>query len=604
MINLILRDNKIEISFKGNRFDFILSFMKEFKFKYIPENKTWTASTLMIKETLDKLEMIDDLYMSNDVRDFILNYKVEPETEFKRRLFKKELMKLPPVVGIPPNEDYQLIDAMKGICQNRLYLQHEQGSGKTKILMDIVNHLWYYKEIDKILILAPSHALCNWRRSIIKFSNFFTEDDIIIADVRENRKPFVEPYKICISSYNTFRLISNYYYVDNGGKKGVKKYRSPTIPFENWGNNRCLISDESNALKNSSLQFHVVNLHKKFFHFRYFASGTPFPNGIHEAYNQFKILDEGIIPYDYYTWLNKIANIGNKFSEYAINYFYEDKVEEFYNQISSYCIRRLTKECLELPDLLINKIYVEMSPLHKNIYIGLIQSIFFVLKEEGQFVSPNQVIQKFPYILQAIHNPCLLSGKLDIDINRNLCSMIDKWDFEENNKIDILTSLLEKYIKDEKNKVVVWSTHPLTLNQLAEKFKKYKPLIIHGQVKTNDKREYIDTTLDSFRKGKEYNLLLANPKVLSTAIDLIESTRFIYFDRSYDLTEWLQSIKRSHRIGQTKKVIINPLIFEKSLELNIDECLTKKEDINKSLLRREFIDKNEWIKIFRGEVLF
>ena len=60
----------------------------------------------------------------------------------------------------------------------------------------------------------------------------------------------------------------------------------------------------------------------------------------------------------------------------------------------------------------------------------------------------------------------------------------------------------------------------------------------------------------------------------------MEAPRQIYWDRIWDAETFAQSLKRSHRIGQTEKVIVNPLIFIGSFEEEQDAELNKRLDFN------------------------
>jgi SNF2 family DNA or RNA helicase len=162
---------------------------------------------------------------------------------------------------------------------------------------------------------------------------------------------------------------------------------------------------------------------------------------------------------------------------------------------------------------------------------------------------------------------------------------------------------MSKYL-DEGRKVILWSGHPTTINQLADHFKKHKPYSIHGQMdfggQTRDK--FRDEMVEDFKQSKTRNVLIASYKVLNSAVNLVEASRNIYFDRSYSLTEWLQSQKRTHRIGQNERVITNPLIFENSLDVRLDHKLESKEDIDKKLLERRHLSTEEWKAIFAGDI--
>ena len=606
--------DRVEISFSGENFSEFLNLMKS-KHLIYKDNGIWTGKPKKIFNILDEISQIENYRISESTYRYLCSHKAIIETEFIRRQYKSELLKHPPIKGKYPNENYQIEDTIKGIRQNRLYLAHEQGLGKTIILINIINHFWYYKLIDKILIIVPSEGLCNWKREILKFSNFFIEEDITIAN-RFNREPFKNKYNIVIMTYGTFRMISDdYHKYIFPSRRSVKKYKTPVIPFDRWGINRMVILDEAHNLKDpKTRQTHLINLHKKYFKFRYFASGTPDPNGVEGIYSQIKFLDEGIIQEDYYDWIPKIANLGNRYSDYAINSYKPEAIEEFMNLIKPWVIRRLSKDHLELPDLIIDKIYVEFTDKHKKIYRLFIKKIMKEIEDlklnfldEGKnFNEINRVISKFAFLSLAIDNPDLLRKHVNIE-DGELFNLINSWNLKDHSKTEVCDSLIHKYIKEQDRKVIIWSTHPLTINQLVEHYKKYKPYFIHGQMqkiskfKNMDRAEIKDCVIENFKKSKNRNLLIASSLAVCTAINIIQCNRVIYFDRNQDLKIWLQSIKRTHRIGQKEHVIVNPLICEKSLDVRTDKILTKREDINKYLFKRDALTNEEWRAIFEGE---
>ena len=397
-------------------------------------------------------------------------------------------------------------------------------------------------------------------------------------------------------------LSDDYYKLNNPKKKGVKKYRNSTIPFDEWGVNRCIILDESHKFKNPKARItHVLNLHKKFFKFRYLATGTPAPNEIKDYYAQLKFMDEGIIQEDYFDWIRKMANIGNRFSKVAINYYYPEKVEEFINSIQSWIIRRKSNDCLELPDLIINKVYTELNKKQTAIYQDL---TVYTLKKMGMNTKYNlkHIINKFPYFSLAIDNPELIKNdELIMDIN--LKKKLTSWNFLDHSKLSVCDSLVYKYM-DENKKIIIWTGHPMTAESLAEHYSKHLPVIIHGQIEIPSKftqSDYRDKLIEKFKQDKSKKLMIASYLVMGLAINLTEITRNIYFDRNYSLTDWLQSIKRSHRYGQKEKVIVDILICENTLDEHLDRLLTKKENVNKFLLGRVHLSIQDIRSLLMGK---
>lgn len=597
MITVDVKHEEMAISFGGDRFSQVHSLMKTRKFKYVPEHKYWTAPAWKVGKYLEEMGDIDDCHVTEKAKEFIRDNKVKKETKFVRNRLDDSLLKLPPLKGIPPNEDYQLVDLKKGIQQNRLMLAHQMGLGKTPILIYILNHLWKWNKIDKVLILCPTEAVYNWRRELQKFSDFWKKEDINIAD-RFNRKPF-DDHSVVIMTYRTFLMISDDYYYENTGKKkgSIKKYRKPSIPLDKWGTSRAIILDESHKIKNKNArQTHVLHLHKKFFEYRYLASGTPDPNGVEGYYSQINFLDEGVIAEDYYEWLSSVANLGNRFSPYAINYYYPKKVEQFVDKISPWVIRRFQKDCLELPDLMIKKVYTTLNDKQEFIYKGVVQTV--LLKIEKKEGTIRDIINRFPFMSLALDNPAILqeTDEREYEFGPALNKAIKNWKLKDHSKLEMLDALVGEHLS-EGEKVIVWSGHPLTLNQLSEYYRKHNPIVIHGQ--QGYSAEERDEAISEFRNGKR-NLLLGSYKVMSTAINLVEANVNIYFDRSYDLKEWLQSMKRTHRFGQQKKVLVYPIILEESLDERLDKMLEKKENINKNLFNRGSLSVEEWRTIFLG----
>ena len=62
---------------------------------------------------------------------------------------------------------------------------------------------------------------------------------------------------------------------------------------------------------------------------------------------------------------------------------------------------------------------------------------------------------------------------------------------------------MDKYINEEKQKVILFSYHPNTIEDLKEHYKKYSPLIIHGQIEitgdNKDREEEKDSIINLFK---------------------------------------------------------------------------------------------------------
>ncbi len=598
---------KITISFKNvYLFDTVKDVIKSLNYSFYPSYKglknVWAKTAYYCYEDFKKLSELETIVFSDKAKEFLEN---RYETERTGIKLKDDF------ITHPPLGDFQTEGIKKALFQNRFSFFWEMGLGKTYGIAMTLNHLIEKEYVDKVLIVCPSEGLVNFRREIIKFASFpVTKEDFYMANVF-NREPFESDKRFIIMTYRTFLLLSDDYYFKKTGKKfkpskTKKIYSEPTLPIEKWGKNRCIILDESHSIKQlSARQTKAIHLHKDFFKFRYLLTGTPAPNGANELYSQFCFLDEGIVGKSYLQFLKTIAKLGTNFSENQIDYFYPEEVKKFMEKTKHWYSRELTKDNLELPDLIVKNVYVELNSKQFLLYRTLVQETLKLLRETNEGMTTKEVTQKFPYLIQALSDPCLLKKDVPVMLSDNIKKTIKDWKFEENSKLDPCSSLLDQYIKKEGRKVILWSGHPGTIQELSKYYKKYNPIIIHGEMKTPKgltRDEYKGNLIEEFQNDSSKKLLICSYLMVSTAINLVEASRSIYFDRGWNLVNYLQSRKRVHRYGQTDNVIVNPLIIEESLEEIQDYALTKKDMFNMNFHQHETLSREDWKNIFTGKL--
>jgi len=206
-----------------------------------------------------------------------------------------------------------------------------------------------------------------------------------------------------------------------------------------------------------------------------------------------------------------------------------------------------------------------------------------------------------------LDNPCNLKEKIDPVRSPDLYRMLQEWRFEDHSKLPYLTDLVNSFIVRQGKKLIIWSGRPSTLNALAGYFAEYNPQIIHGEIKTpagKSRNQHKFDLLEEFKTHDDRPLLLASYLVLKQSVDILESTRSVYFDRSWKYIDWAQSRKRSQRIGQTEDVLISYLIFQNTIEMRQDRRLSDHKKMNTDLFRADSIPASEWKRIFEGETLY
>lgn len=497
----------------------------------------------------------------------------------------------------------------------------------------MMSYLLNNSNISKAFIVVPFDGMINLKKEILKFSKVFKEDDFLLITSDNKEEMFkLNDYKVLMMTYSAVKTVSDFFYIEkylknkkkreNGKlipltKRDIrnripKKYTKPTIPFSEWigENNKALyMLDESHLIANpNSITSHFVNLYEHFFYYKYIFTGTP-ADKYEKYYSQMKFLDETLINNqtykDFKLSIAQMDEFGSSIVEYK-----EDKVNKFIERISPYTTMRLAKDVLDLPENYIKKSYINMNEKMKAIYQGLTTLTLYKISKENEGLDIKKIFNKFPYLIQAIDNPCLLKDKLvaeddTFEFVENLNNHLKKWKFSDHPKLDLTNYWLNKYIKEEGRKVILWEVHPYTINQLAEYYKKYNPIILHGEISEykKDRIGYRQSLVDQFKKDDKIKLFIASLNVLNKSVTMTEATRQIYFVRNFEYIKFNQSLFRIHRYGTTEEVITHIPLIDNSIELHLDKILDGKDDTNKILATKKYLTKNELRDIFEGKGL-
>ena len=223
--------------------------------------------------------------------------------------------------------------------------------------------------------------------------------------------------------------------------------------------------------------------------------------------------------------------------------------------------------------------------MYKDICEKYVEDIFKM--DDGKITSKSALL-KFGELSKFTSDPSLIEG-------------YENFKIEDNPKFAILSSLLDKYINEQGNRVIIWSVHPQLLNKLSEKLSKYKPLVIHGDASTSVKKNERMNELNAFKKDSSRKVLLTN-KVLSTSISVTECCRQIYWDLPLNSDDFEQSIERPRGPMQKETVETNILLFSKSVDIYTwFEILCKKSNVRKAILEKDTLSTQDLKKILNPD---
>ncbi|WP_405144049.1 DEAD/DEAH box helicase [Sphaerisporangium sp. NBC_01403] len=216
---------------------------------------------------------------------------------------------------------------------------------------------------------------------------------------------------------------------------------------------------------------------------------------------------------------------------------------------------RTTKQELGLPPFEPKIKYVDLPPLHQEIYDALVGS--YSARAEASRDDFDALGRAMLRLLMAATTPALLvegtsryepllyqvpplqplPGDSLYDLLRNLPS------YELSPKYQEARDIVASNVSAGR-KTLVWSTFVRSLTTLERMLVPYNPAAVHGG--TPDRAEQIRR----FREDPDCMVLISNPATLGEGISLHQVCHdAVYIDRDFMAGRFLQSLDRIHRLG-------------------------------------------------------
>ncbi|MFE1752730.1 DEAD/DEAH box helicase [Streptomyces anandii] len=214
---------------------------------------------------------------------------------------------------------------------------------------------------------------------------------------------------------------------------------------------------------------------------------------------------------------------------------------------------RTTKAELGLPPMQLRMRYVDMPPLHKEIYESLVGGM-----REGTARDDLSSLGKTALrLLMAATSPALLLEgatryeplayqlpPLEIPQGSSLYSLMQNLpDYELSPKYKEAVAIVAENAAQGR-KTLVWTTFVRSLTTLEKMLEKYGPAVVYGGTVDRDEQ------LRRFREDPSCMVLVSNPATLGEGISLHHVCHdAVYVDRDFMAGRFLQSLDRIHRLG-------------------------------------------------------
>ena len=428
-------------------------------------------------------------------------------------------------------------------------LADEMGLGKTIQVIYYIKQMLKDNENNKFLIVVPTSLAYNWDHEFDSFgSNIKRKICVGNKDKRAKILRNLNDTNVIITTYGLLREDEELY---------------------NNLNFNTMVIDEAQNIKNNMAGItkvvKKVNAETKFA-----LTGTPLENSILELWSIFDFIMPGYL-----------ASLTKFQSKYKIKDFDEDSeilIKGLSKQINPFILRRKKQDVVkELPDKLINDIYIELKDEQKKLYVAELERV----KEEMEKIIETEGMNKARFLILQ-----LLTKLRQICIDPSI--VYDNYK-DGSNKLEQLESIVNEYIKNN-HKILIFSSFKTALNIVKEKLNKakIKTYMIDGSVPAKDRIEMVD----NFNNNDDVKVFLIMLKSGGTGLNLATADVVIHLDLWWNPQAENQATDRAHRIGQKNTVEVIHLITKGTIEEKILELQNKKRILSDKLIDGEIRDKN------------
>ena len=156
-------------------------------------------------------------------------------------------------------------------------------------------------------------------------------------------------------------------------------------------------------------------------------------------------------------------------------------------------------------------------------------------------------------------------------------------------------------IEQNKKKVVIFDIHPTTIEMLSEKFKKYSPLIIHGELKVRDKEKDRKEKENLFNFDDRYKLMILSSYTSSRGINLqYGSSNIIHYTLPFNAIPFKQGSERTDRVNSIEDSTIESLYYPHTIDAYRYNKVVRRMEMNKNM--DKVLDQKDLNRLLNGEI--
>lgn len=436
-----------------------------------------------------------------------------------------------------------------------MLLFDEQGAGKTVSVIYAFDRLVDMNLIDLMVVVAPKSMVGEWASAIGQFMGESYRIEVIEGDSAERAQQVDSGADVVVLNYEAIPSIRDQLI------RRLRRHPGRAL----------LVVDESFAVKNpKARRTRDLASIRDWFARVWLLCGTPAPNTAHDIVSQVGMVDFGItfggldIPKDR---AQAVPVVQRALDGRAIY------------------LRNLKIDVLpDLPERSFTRLTVSLAPVQAQLYDAALGS----LVEEVEALDDAQFLKRLGTYLA--RRMALLR------ITSNPAGLFDSYT-EVPAKTAALDELIARLVDRQGEKLVIWSCFTASLDAIVRRYERFGAVRYDGTITSIAERR---EAVRRFQDDPATRVFVANPAAAGAGLTLHAARYAVYESFTNQAAQYLQSLDRIHRRGQTREVEYFILLTDGTIEEAEFDNLVRKEVSARDLLgdvvpdtvtRTQFLDE-------------
>lgn len=453
---------------------------------------------------------------------------------------RSELLARPTGQDLDRLDDHQIVNlaAMTAPDGYGMLLFDEQGAGKTVSVIYAFDRLVDLNLVDLMVVVAPKSMVGEWANAIGEFMGDQYRVEIIDGPSAERSRRTDSGADVVVLNY-----------------EAVATVRDPLIRRLRRNPDRALlVVDESFAVKNPQARRtqELVSV-RDWFARTWLLCGTPAPNTAHDIVAQVSLVD-----------------YGETFGGVNIPKDRAQAVPVVRHALDARAIylRNLKVDVLpDLPGRTITRLNVPMAPMQAQIYDAALGTLIAEVEalDDKQFLKQlGTYLARRMALLRIASNPAGAFPEYD----------------EVPGKLHALDALVERLVGQRGEKLVIWSSFTHSLDTIVKRYARFGAVRYDGSTSIGERRDAVRR----FQSDSDARIFVVNAGAGGAGLTLHAARYAVYESFTNQAAQYLQSLDRIHRRGQTRKVEYFVLLADNTIEAGEFDSLVLKEERARDLL--------------------